>query len=49
MLDRIKDVERTNAKVVFIMAGTNDITRTEYPGSSSFHFPLFVMLSPSMM
>jgi lysophospholipase L1-like esterase len=43
MLDRIKDVERTNAKVVFIMAGTNDITRNVEPD------PLFVMLSPSMM
>ncbi|RSV94829.1 lipolytic protein [Klebsiella aerogenes] len=31
MLDRIKDVERTNAKVVFIMAGTNDITRNVEP------------------
>lgn len=31
MLDRITDVERTGAKIVFIMAGTNDITRKVKP------------------
>ncbi|ENP2072932.1 GDSL-type esterase/lipase family protein [Klebsiella michiganensis] len=31
MLDRITDVERTGAKTVFIMAGTNDITRKLKP------------------
>ena len=31
MLDRITDVERTGAKTVFIMAGTNDITRKVKP------------------
>lgn len=31
MLDRIGDVERTGAKYVFIMAGTNDLTRKVQP------------------
>lgn len=31
MLDRLTDVERTGAKTVFIMAGTNDITRKIKP------------------
>ncbi|OUE86909.1 hypothetical protein AZZ81_002710 [Klebsiella aerogenes] len=31
MLDRINDIERTGAKTVFIMAGTNDVTRKVPP------------------
>ncbi|WP_434584176.1 GDSL-type esterase/lipase family protein [Klebsiella sp. R390] len=31
MLDRIIDIEKTNPKMVFIMAGTNDITRKTKP------------------